>query len=238
VTADAMVITEPLWTHLVVGHPGILYFRIQVPGRSTHAAIAQQGVNAIYEALPLIEALRDLDRERGDRLHLELFERLPGTAGRSVNLNLGTLRAGDWPSTVPGEANLECRLSYLPGEQEDEIKNLVEQTLAQAATSSWSKEHPPRVEWFGWRARPWLQDQDHAWPRLVRQAVAAERGVEPDFAADTAGLDARFAGEFEVPCVVYGPDGDNIHGVDEWVSLASIRSVARTLVRAVIDWCG
>jgi acetylornithine deacetylase len=60
IRADAMIITEPLWTHLVVGHPGVLYFTVHVPGRTAHAAVAHQGVSALLEAVPVV----DLDRVR------------------------------------------------------------------------------------------------------------------------------------------------------------------------------
>ncbi len=239
VRADGMIITEPLWSHVVVGHPGVLYFSVRVPGKTAHAAVAHQGVNALLESLPIVEALTALDRERGEAHHMELFERLPGTEGRSVQLNVGTLRAGDWPSTVPGEAVIEGRISYLPGEQEEAVRAEVEAAVAKAAgTSPWLTRHPPQVEWRGWRGRPWLQDPSHPLVEVVEHAASAERGGPVPLAADTAGLDARFAGEFGIPCVVYGPRGGNEHGADEWVNLKSVWQVARTLVRAVYRWCG
>jgi len=238
-TADAMIITEPLWSHLVLGHPGVLYFLVDVPGKTAHAAVAHQGVSALLEALPVVEALAALDRERGVRHRMELFERLPGTGGRSVHLNLGTFRAGDWPSTVPGEALVEGRISYLPGEEEEDVRRQVESAVEAAAESSiWLRKHPPRVRWVGWRGKPWLQDPTHPLVSLVQEAAGEERGEPLGMAADTAGLDARFAAEFGIPCVVYGPRGGNEHGVDEWVDLDSVRSVARTLVRVAHHWCG
>ena len=239
IRADAMIITEPLWTHLVVGHPGVLYFTVRIIGRTAHAAVAHQGVSALLESVPVVEALAALDRQRGEAHHMELFERLPGTAGRSVHLNLGTLRAGDWPSTVPGEAVIEGRISYLPGEKEEAVRAEVEAAVAAAAGASpWLSRHPPKVEWSGWRGRPWLQDPAHPLVEMMEEAARAERGAPVPLAADTAGLDARFAGELGIPCVVYGPRGGNEHGADEWVDLNSVRSLARTLVRAAHRWCG
>ena len=52
-------------------------------------------------------------------------------------------------------------------------------------------------------------------------------------------LDARvFALYAETPCLVYGPDSDNIHGFDERVSLESIRRVTKTLALFIAEWCG
>ncbi|MDP6932881.1 MAG: ArgE/DapE family deacylase [Myxococcota bacterium] len=237
-TGDAMIIPEPLWSHLVIGHPGILYFRVEIDGHSVHAALAHHGVSALFEILPIIEALKALDEDRAQRLHLEPFERLPGAQGQSVHLNLGSLQAGDWPSTVPGQAVLEGRVSYLPFEEADEVMAAITGTILGAATSPWLVDHPPRISWPGWRGVPWLQDPEHPFVQHAIDAIGAERGRPPGLAADTAGLDARFAGEFGVPCVVFGPDGENLHGIDEWVSLSSVRVVARSLVRLICSWSG
>ncbi|MDQ7008615.1 MAG: ArgE/DapE family deacylase [Acidobacteriota bacterium] len=236
IPADGMIITEPLWTHVIVAHPGILYFRLRVEGRSTHAALAQHGVSALLEALPIVAALEALDRSRARAHRHPLFERLPGCQGRSVHLNLGVCRAGDWPSTVPAEAVIEARVSYLPGESEAAVRDEILETVRAAASTPWLVEHPPEVEWFGWRGQPWQQDPAHRLVGLLQQAVGAERGSVPEVAADTAGLDARWAGEFGIPCAVFGPYGEQIHGVDEWVDLDSIRVVARSLLRTIIDW--
>jgi acetylornithine deacetylase len=235
-TGDAMIIPEPLWSHLVIGHPGILYFRIEVDGHSVHAALGHHGVSALFEIMPIIEALRALDQERARDLHLERFERLPGADGQSVHLNIGSLQAGDWPSTVPGQAVLEGRVSYLPFEKTEDVMNRILQTIADASQSEWLQAHPPRITWPGWRGEPWLQDPHHPFVRHAQEAIGAERGELPELAADTAGLDARFAGEFGIPCVVFGPEGENIHGIDEWVSLSSVRVVARSLVRLIDSW--
>lgn len=52
-------------------------------------------------------------------------------------------------------------------------------------------------------------------------------------------LDARvfviYAG---MPCLVYGPLAERIHGYDERVSLASLRRVTGAIALFVAQWCG
>ncbi len=36
----------------------------------------------------------------------------------------------------------------------------------------------------------------------------------------------------------YGPDSDNIHGIDESVGLASLHGVTKALAILVAGWCG
>ena len=52
-------------------------------------------------------------------------------------------------------------------------------------------------------------------------------------------LDAAiFAVHGKVPALVYGPISENIHGIDERVSLPSVRRVTKALALFAADWCG
>ena len=42
---------------MTAAHPGVIWFRIQIEGKSAHAGWAWQGVNAIVKAVPVINAL-------------------------------------------------------------------------------------------------------------------------------------------------------------------------------------
>ena len=50
--------------------------------------------------------------------------------------------------------------------------------------------------------------------------------------------DARFFSMDGVLGLVCGPRAKNIHGVDERVSIPSIRRVTKTIARFIADWCG
>jgi acetylornithine deacetylase len=41
-----------------------------------------------------------------------------------------------------------------------------------------------------------------------------------------------------MPCLVYGPVSQNIHGFDERVSLASVKRVTGTVALFIAEWCG
>ena len=57
------------------------------------------------------------------------------------------------------------------------------------------------------------------------------RELEPKPARATT--DLRF---FEGNAVCYGPTGDGLHGVDEWVDLESIAETAATLALLIRRW--
>ncbi len=244
--ADGFIATEPHWHDISIAHPGILYFRIIVEGKSAHAGRAHQGVNAAVEAAPIIAMLGEWDKERAAMLHYEPFERVDPAAKRSCHLNVGVVRAGDWPSTVPGRCEIEVRMSFVPGETEAGVKaEIAARVHAIAQLSAWLREHPPRIEYFGWHTEPWIQDEQHPFVQSFVQCVAQVRRASAFAGAPlpapmglTAGLDTRFAGLFGVPAFAWGPKGAHLHGADEYVELDSVIEVARTLAIFACEWCG
>ena len=111
-TADGMLITEPFMMP-VISHPGILYFRVNIRGLTAHAGHAHRGVNAIGKMMKVYQAMVDLDQQRADTKKFDLYHKVEG---RSCHLNIGTLQAGDWVSTVAGFAEMACRISFIPVE--------------------------------------------------------------------------------------------------------------------------
>ncbi len=235
-TADVMIIPEPLNLKIITAHPGVNYFRVKVYGKTAHAGQSHMGVNAIGKLTKIYNRLVELDRKRAETNRDPFFEKW---TGRSCNLNIGTFKAGDWVSTVPGQAVLEARISYLPRETEAQMKEEVEGAIAEVARQDeWLAEHPPQVEWFGWRAKPWVQDPEA--PPLVRfrRSAAQILSYTPDTIASTAGLDTRFCPYFNIPSFVFGPAGGLLHSANEYVELDSVIQTIKVLSAFIIDWCG
>lgn len=234
--ADGMIIPEPLDLKIITAHPGVNYFRVKVYGKTAHAGQSHFGVNAIGKLAKIYDRLMALDQERAERNRNPFFEKL---TGRSCNLNIGTFKAGDWPSTVAGSATLDARVSYLPNETEADIKKEVEEVIrAVASKDEWMAEHPPGVEWFGWRARPWVQDPEIPFIQQFRHTAAEVLSFVPETSATTAGLDTRFGPFFEIPSFVFGPVGGLLHCSNEYVELDSVIKTVKVLACFVVDWCG
>ena len=233
-TADGMIITEP---HLfpVISHTGILYFRVKVKGKTAHAGRAHLGVNAIGRMMKIYQALEQLDIQRAATVKFPLYDKVEG---RSCHLNIGTLKAGDWPSTVAGFAEMECRISYIPGESMADIKKTIEDVIHQTAQDdAWLRDHLPELEWFGWKAEPWYQDPNDIFIQGVLDTMGLVRGEKMEVFGATAGLDTRFSSYFGFPAISFGPVGDHEHGFDEYVDLDSLPLVTQIVALATLDWC-
>lgn len=234
--ADALIATEPTNFTVTVAHSGVCYFRVRVKGKQAHAGYAHRGVNALTRMARIVVALSDLDQERGDQLRHELIG--AGTP-RSCHLNVGVFRSGDWPSTVPADALIDCRIGFIPGESLADIRALVAHRIAEAnADDEWMQEHPAQVEWYGWQTDPWQQDPEVPFIRAVRAETGAVIGRPATLRGATGGNDARFAAYYGIPSCCVGHYNENMHGIDERVSLSSVIATTKILAGIVAGWCG
>lgn len=235
--ADAAVISEPTRLALVPAQGGSLVFRLTVTGRSAHAAVRDSGVSALEKFLPIFDELRSLERERNAVLRHPLYVHLENKAP----MNVGVVRAGEWPSSVPESLVAEGRVGLIPGEDLGPFRELVADRVQSVAEKDpWLRDHPPKLEWFSGQFAP--AEVPAGAP--IREAIvrAHERvvGREPEIKGVPYGSDMRlfilFGG---IPCVMYGAGDVNVaHAPDEHVSVSEILTAAKTLACLLADWCG
>lgn len=237
---DAAIITEPSGNNIGIAGAGVMYFRVIVTGIPAHAATAHFGVNAIVKMVPIIEALKTLNKNRQEKISYKYAETFdPRMKGKATTLNIGVINAGDWPSTVPALCVLECRIGFPPGETQEMVINQIEKTILNAANKDvWLKEHPPKVEWFGWKAKPHEQNPEHPFVKLLDKNIRQIAGIEPVYFGGSAGLDTRFFVHHNIPTVMFGPSSENNHSIDERVSISSTVKTTEILIGTIMDWCG
>lgn len=234
---DAVVIPEPTDFDMWIANDGVSYFRVTVEGKGAHAAETDNGVNAIAKLYPIFEALSALHDERKTTVHDDLFE---SWHEHTVSLNLGKLRAGEWPSSVPDEAILEARISHAPAETREEIHEIVEEAVAEAAAGDpWLDEHPPEVEWFGWHGSSAKIDPDEPIVQTIQDVskTAFDRQSTPK--GFPGGIDTRFFVNYaDTPAVCFGPGAYNIHGTDEYLPADELTEITAALALVAMEWCG
>jgi acetylornithine deacetylase len=235
-TADAAVIPEPFNETITRAQVGVLWFRVRVLGTAGHVLGAQPGVNAIEKSWVIIQALRELEAEVNREANIPpLFKDVP----HPINLNVGTIRGGDWQSSIAGECVTGFRFGAFPGENLAGVKQLIEDRVANAAQGdSFLQENPPQLEWAGFQAEGCEFDIECDFAKSLRRAHHDWRGSDPLEASSTATTDIRFFNlYYGIPATCYGPKAMRIHGVDEKVSINSMQNVAEVLCSFIQDWC-
>ena len=215
----------------------MVWFQVRVLGKTAHVQGTEKGVNAIEKSWVIVEALRDLEvvRNRPDRIP-DLYAGVE----HPVNLNVGIIRGGDWASTVPGECFTRFRMGVLPGERVSDVLREIESCVdVAAAADPWLKDFPPRVEYVGFQAEGCSFDPESELGRCLTTAHKDWRADAPEGALLKATTDARYFNlYYDTPATCYGPKSENIHGIDEKVSIDSMQRVAEVLASFTIDWCG
>ncbi len=232
--ADAAIVTEPEGGGFTHAHMGVMWFRVAITGRSWHAMQAWRGVNAISKAVPIIRALEALDTRLNEERH-------PVWAGieHPINLNIGVIRGGDWPSTVPGACELHCRLSFYPGQPIGEIRGIVEQTIREAADGDdWLRQNQPTVSYDGFQTAGSVVDWDAPSVTLLGEHHRRVTGHAMRPLVGTSVNDMRYYNFAGTPAGCYGATGGNGHAADEWLDLTSLAPAAKVLGGFIIDWCG
>jgi len=240
--ADAALIPEPFDEKLVISQIGVIWLQVHLRGVPVHVLEAGSGASAIDSAIPLIAALRELEqRWNADDLRHPLYQHLD----HPLNLNIGRIEGGDWPSSVPAWCCFDVRMAIYPGQDIDAARAEIESCVHEAANQDrFLRNNPPQIVYHGFLAEGYsLADDDTPAARqaleALEQAHLSVTGDTLQSFAVTATTDARFFGLYaDTPTLVYGPKAEAIHGFNERVNLDSVRRITQTIALFIANWCG
>ncbi len=233
--ADGAVVVEPTGGATGTAQVGLVWFDVRVFGVAGHPMDRDLTVSAIDAAATVVAALRGLEDDLNVRPPPP-FDAFP----RPAFLNVGAVEAGTWPSIVPADCRLRCRLTVLPGESPAGLRTRIEAVVAHALDGSPAAAAPPPVvSYDGFAAPAWQVDTDAPIVRAVADAAARAGLPRPGAVSMLGPTDARtpalVAG---TPTVVFGHAGERLHAPDERVWLPSVTDTACSLALLVRDWCG
>lgn len=237
--ADACVVPEPTDLDIIPANSGALTFRLRVHGHATHAARRAEGTSAVERFWPVWQALGALERRRHERVD-PLMERW----ALAHPISIGTVRAGDWASSVPDLLVAEGRYGVAVGEDVGEARAELEATVAELnEREPWFRRHRVELEWWGGQFASGRLPVGSDLVERVRRAHAlavGDSGPVPDAYGAPYGSDLRLlTGLGGIPTVQYGPgDARLAHGPQESVAIEEVVTAARTLAVLALDVCG
>jgi acetylornithine deacetylase len=235
---DAVIIPEPGPGRegIYSAEVGVVWAWVTVTGRPAHVRDMQAGVNAIEAAMAIAARFKRHEAElnRAERIHPAFFGQ-----NHPVNVNLGSIEGGEWNSSVPTRARIGLRvgvmLGYTARETQADIERLVAETMAEPALAG----ARASVAFRGFVADPCAFDMDADIVRLARASFAEATGGELRDYPATGLTDGRHFALYQgTPVACFGPDAENIHGIDESVGLASVHGITRSIALTMAEWCG
>jgi acetylornithine deacetylase len=233
---DAAVLTEPTSGRLVVANAGALTFELRIAGRAAHGSTRLEGHSAIEAFLPVHAALLELEARRNEQRD-PLFT----TTALPYPISIGTVRAGDWASSVPdllvAEGRLGVRLDESPADARAALETAI---VAAASADPWLRDHPVEVSWPGGQFASGRIDGAHPFIDEIAAAISDTEGRSTERVAAPYGSDLRlYAGLGGIPTLHYGPgDVRFAHAPREQVPVAELVQVTRSLAVLAARRCG
>ena len=202
--ADFAVALEPTDLKVVYAAKGVLRVWITVPGRAAHGAKPERGDNAVYRALPLVQALQ------AELAPWLAAQRHPVLGGCS--LNLGVLQGGGELNLVPAQCRIGLDIRVHPGCAAAEVRRRLAALIAR---------HAPRAKLSLHREGPaFVTDKGGSWAKRLR---GAGRG----WAAADWFCDANIFAAHGTPAVAFGPGSiRQAHTKDEFIVERELRAGA------------
>ncbi|WP_261133677.1 peptidase [Bacillus sp. Marseille-Q3570] len=234
-TADAALVPEPTNMKIFPKQQGSKWFRLKVLGRSAHGGTRYEGVSAIEKAMPVIEAIQKLEKDRNARVDDPLYAKTP----IPLPINIGKMEGGNWPSSVPDEILIEGRVGIGPQETLEDVKAEFEEAMRRI-DDEWFREHPVEVEWFGAQWLPGSIDLEHELMGILQERYQEVLGVAPEIEASPWGTDGGLLTQVgNTPSIVFGPGVTAFaHYPNEFIELEKVFQAAEIFALVIYDWCG
>ncbi len=234
--ADGCIILEPTRLNICHIQSGCHTFKVKIKGRSIHACMAYKGVNAIDKFNIIYEHLKEMDKVRHERYFNKYYENRYNVAP----LNVGKIRAGDWPSTVPDELEAHGRMGIFPNESVEEMHQEFTDTIKKAAgTDSWLTENPPEIEWYEGLFEPASTDINSNIVKVLTESHQEMLNRDVQYEGVTYGSDMRIFNIYgKIPTLLYGPGDVCIaHTVNENIEVDTVMEAVNTLALMITKWC-
>lgn len=232
---DAVIIPEPFGETLMAAQIGVCWLTVTLTGRPTHVAYMNQGLNPIDAGFQIMQALKQVQAEWNlpENRHPAFRD-----VSNPININLGTIEGGEWKSSVPCTCTMGIRASFYPGMNAQEAVAWFSAFITQKAQQL-NPALEVQISHEGFTAPGCVYDLEHPAMQALAASHATLHGAPPERLACTATTDGRhFRLSTDWAVTNYGPIAENIHGIDERVSIESMLRVTQTMVHYLITQCG
>ncbi len=237
-TGDAVIIVDGTWPErFIVSHLGHVTFQIRLDGVAGHAT--SPGPNPIDAIGPVASALEAFVSARNSA-HVQPW----GGHAKPYFINLGMVRGGVWPGSVPAECVLEGQLGFPLPETCAGAKEALRAAIAElSGQATWPLAAPALVTFAGLETPPHVGDPHNPVAKLLGEIVQRRHGAVLQESVILGHCDLRhYTGAHTVAtsaACLYGPGGGrNVHGADEYFELAHLPLVAGNLACLALHWCG
>lgn len=253
-TADFAIFPEPSNFAIYPTVKGEIYFKLTVPGKSTHICnrhlvaqplphgVERPGVSAIDNMLKYQLAILELEKQ------WNLWRSNEHVPPGGMFININTMQAGTSLTSIPDSAEATGSLLFNPDLTGEEVMAEVRACIDRVTEGDyWLREHPPVLDLPLDSASdaPWIKEpvnlpHDHPGVTTIKDVMTQLTGETPPVTISPFVCDANFWFPLGQPCLIFGL-GDpswGIHGTNEFLPVADLIKATKAFAAITMEWCG
>lgn len=231
--ADAAIVMESSELNIHPANRGAIWFKIEIEGVPCHMGRKHKGISAIDLSYKVIQALYEYEKRI-----IEDSANYPGFEcyDKPVQVNVGMLHSGEWPSMVAAKATIEGGVGFLPNRSMDQVKREMKEVI-DGIDDPWLHEHYS-LTWPKLHNDSYETDCSHPAVTVLDKACK-EAGLNSKVFGWNVSCDARLYSRLaNMPTIVFGAGSiADAHAKDEKIKFEDIKKAADALVRFIIEWC-
>jgi putative selenium metabolism hydrolase len=219
---DFVIISEPTSCQIAAAQKGRTEFWIDIEGRPAHTSRPELGDNAIYRAMPIISALRNLKMPTDPVLSSGVME-------------LIEIQSNPFPGEciVPYGCHLRYDRRLVSGETQASIRVEIEQALLAIDQWKMAFQSTPLRTYTGIDLNNdcfypgWVLDSASPWLAKARQALHSVGLPDAPLAVPYCTHASYTAGIAKIPTIIFGPSTIELaHVTDESIEIEELEKAA------------
>lgn len=209
---------------ITIGQLGRHVFHLQFFGKAVHA-VFEGGINAVVDASKVAVAISKMKKSELGYMH---------EYNKRGSICVTGLSGGGTDILVPEYADLWIDRHILPTQTVEEAALQIHEIVAKAGIESKYK--------LSWDERPtpaptsYITKPETEFVKTVSANLEKFTGKKTEYVIETSVADTNhIAVHGEVPTIILGPEGGNTCEANEYVEIASLPIVTKTMIKSTMD---
>lgn len=225
VRTDAAIVAEPSGLDLVVAHRGFVWAEVTVHGVAAHGSRPDLGTDAIAKTGRLLTGLEHLGHD--------LATRAPHPLLATGSVHAGTIVGGVEASSYPDRCTVVVERRTLPGEDAGTVERELRAMLDAIGASDRDFRYDLTITAH---RPPFAAHPDSPLAATLTEAHRATTGAPPLRRGEPFWTDCALLHAAGIDTVLFGVDGGGAHAAREWVTVASLHTLTRTLTSTITTY--
>ncbi|EGR49662.1 peptidase M20 [Trichoderma reesei QM6a] len=225
-TADGAIVSEPTNMEILYAHKGFVWFDVDIQGLAAHGSRYDLGIDAISKAgyflVELDKHASHLTAQSGDAVLG------PGSIHASL------IKGGEEVSSYPSRVQIQLERRTVNGETPETVRKELEEILDGLTKTVPNFTYSLRTTFH---RSPFKADLSHPFAKLVHKHVGNTLGREPAVLGAPYWTDCALLDGAGIPALLWGPQGEGLHGKLEYADVESIKQVAEALTAIAVEFC-